>query len=69
MRRSFVSFVDECEHWQTWNWAQVCNAHQHFIQTNHMANKMQRFVRCVGEADANDNEGLEVVEERQVRLL
>jgi len=29
-----------------------CDAHQHFIQTNRMANKTQRFVRCVHCIDA-----------------
>ncbi len=29
-----------------------CNARQHFIQTDRMANKTQRFVRCVHCTDA-----------------
>jgi len=29
-----------------------CDVRQHFIQTNRMANKMQRFVRCIHCTDA-----------------
>jgi hypothetical protein len=45
----------------------ACNARQHFIQTDHMANKTQRFVRCVHYTDAFEKGVLSAHEAVDVR--